>query len=424
MKVVERHVIKKNNEMWSEIDDLAFKSKNLYNQANYQIRQSFIFQQKYLNYNAIEKLLKNQECYRELPAKVSQQILLVLHRNWVSFFEAIKSWKENPSIFKSRPKLPGYKDKNKGRNILIYPFGQIAKSGKNKGKRESGAISKRQLKKGLIVPSKTNLAFKTKVDESNLKELRIIPRYGYYVAEVVYEREVKAVNKEENLVAAIDLGIDNLATVTSNRPGFVPLLVNGRPLNKINQFFNESRASAGASLPNNVTTSSMLEKLTMKRNFKVDDYLHKASQLIIKILKKNQIGTLVIGHNKDWKQSIHLGKVNNQNFVSIPHSRFIAMLTYKASLAGIKVIETEESYTSKASFLDGDFLPVYDQNNPKKYKFSGRRIKRGLYKTKNGLVINADVNGSLNILRKAVPNAFSYGIEAVVVQPVRVTPTK
>ena len=162
----------------------------------------------------------------------------------------------------------------------------------------------------------------------------------------------------------------------------------------------------------------------MKRNFKVDDYLHKASRLIIKTLVAKGIGTLVIGQNLFWKLRCNLGKVNNQNFVNIPHARLISMLTYKAQLVGIKVILTEESYTSAASFLDGDKLPVYEPNNYQKYKFSGRRIRRGLYKSKEGKLVNADVNASYNILRKAIPNAFSDGIEAVVVQPVRLTPAK
>ncbi|MGK7877130.1 MAG: RNA-guided endonuclease InsQ/TnpB family protein [Xenococcaceae cyanobacterium] len=424
LKLVERHVIKKDNPMWSEIDQLAFKSKNLYNQANYRIRQSFIFEKKYLNYNAIEKQLKTEECYRALPAKVSQQILLALHRNWVSFFEAMKGWRENPDKFKGRPSFPKYKEKQKGRNLLIYVFGQRAKSGNNKGKRESGAISKRGIKKGLIVPSKTNLSLKTKVSESNLKELRIIPKYGYYVAEVVYEKEVKPVELDEDWVAAVDLGIDNLGTVTSNREGFVPLMVNGRPLKNINQFFNKRRKQLCSSLGQDSPSSKKLERLTMKRNFKVDDYLHKASRELINKLVHSQIGTLVIGQNPGWKQEVNIGRINNQNFVTIPHTRFIQMLTYKAMLVGIKVIVNEESYTSKASFLDGDVIPIYNPKSQVKYHFSGKRIKRGLYRTSTGQLLNADVNGSYNILRKAVPNAFSYGIEAVVVQPVRVTPAK
>jgi IS605 OrfB family transposase len=410
--------------MWSEIDDLALKSKNLYNQANYRIRQSFIFQDKYLNYNEIEKLVKREDCYKALPAKVSQQILLRLHRNWLSFFEAMKAFREQPNKFTSRPKLPKYKDKEKGRNLLIYVFGQIAKSGKNKGKRSPGAISKVAITKGLIVPSKTTLSIKTKVPESKLKELRIVPKYGCYVAEVVYESEIEQKEIERNWIASIDLGVDNLATVTSNQPGFVPILVNGRPLKNINQDFNKRKAKLQSILGSEKATYRQIERMTVNRNLRVDDYLHKSSRYIINLLVVNNIGILVIGYNDRWKQEVNIGKVNNQNFVQLPLSRFIAMLQYKAELVGIQVIVNEESYTSLASFLDGDEIPTYNQDFTLKHKFSGKRVKRGLYKTKDGRLINADVNGSYNILRKAIPNAFSYGTAAAVVQPVRITPAK
>ena len=421
MKQVEKHIIKPTHPAWRELDELAFKSKNLYNKANYLIRQSFIKENKYLNYYTIEKELKNHECYRALPAKVSQQVLKKLHLNWCSFFEALHTWRENPSLFTGKPSLPKYKDKLQGRNLLIYVFGQIIKTGKRKGKRESGAISKRAIKKGFIAPSQTTLKFFTKVKQEKLLEVRIIPKKGYYVVEVVYEKEIEPANLDEKWVAAIDLGVENLATVTSNQPGFTPLLVNGRPLKNINQYYNQRRALIQKSKR---SQERKLVNLTMKRNVKVDDYLHKASRLIIKTLVAKGIGTLVIGQNLFWKLRCNLGKVNNQNFVNIPHARFISMLTYKAQLVGIKVILTEESYTSAASFLDGDLLPVYEPNNYQKYKFSGRRIRRGLYKSKEGKLVNADVNASYNILRKAIPNAFSDGIEAVVVQPVRITPAK
>lgn len=138
---------------------------------------------------------------------------------------------------------------------------------------------------------------------------------------------------------------------------------------------------------------------------------------------ENNISTLVTGKNENWKQGICIGKVNNQNFTSVSHARFIEMLTYKAELVGIKVIITEESYTSVASFLDGDFIPVHASPEAKAVKFSGRRVKRGLYKSKIGIKFNADINGSYNIIRKVVPDAFGNGIEGVVVHPVKITLT-
>lgn len=408
MRLAERHASKKNSPMYSEIDSWAFKSKNLYNQANYQIRQKFIFERVYLTYPEVDKLLKNSDCYRALPAKVAQAILMKLDKNWQSFFAANAEYNDHPEKFKARPRLPKYKHKDKGRNLLIS---------------NSQAISKVELKAGYIVPSKMK-GVKVYTLQSQVNEVRIVPRYGYYMMEVVYEKEpeIKEVNPDN--VAAIDIGVDNLATVTSNLEGFVPILVNGRPLKNLNQYFNKRKAELQKILGSDSATSRQLESLTVNRNFRVDDYLHKSSRYIIDTLVANSIGTLVIGHNNGWKQDVNNGAVNNQNFVQIPFSRFINQLTYKAQLVGINVYISEESYTSKASFLDRDEIPTYDPQSKVKYKFSGRRIHRGLYRTGKKRLINADVNGSYNILRKAIPNAFSYGTGATVVQPVRVTPAK
>jgi IS605 OrfB family transposase len=242
------------------------------------------------------------------------------------------------------------------------------------------------------------------------------------VVEVVYEVEVSSQPKDAYRIASIDIGLDNLAAVTFNQAGIKPLLINGKPLKSINQYFNKRKAQMQSKLGK--SSSKRLKKLCSKRNFKVDDYLHKASRLIVDILDANQIGTLVIGKNENWKQEINIGRQNNQNFVQVPHARFIQMLKYKAELLRINVIEQEESYTSQASFLDLDPIPVYSSENKTKHKFSGRRVKRGIYKSKSGKRFNADVNGSYNIMRKAIPIAFSNGIEGAVVHPARLTPAK
>ncbi|MCC3638234.1 MAG: transposase, partial [Microcoleus sp. PH2017_37_MFU_D_B] len=216
--------------------------------------------------------------------------------------------------------------------------------------------------------------------------------------------------------------LNNLVALTSNQPGFVPLLINGRPLKSINQFYNKRKAELQSQLKGNRSSSSRLGRLTRCRHQKVDNYLHHTSRQIVNLLASQKIGTLVIGKNARWKNEINLGKRTNQNFVSIPHARLIEMLKYKAELMGIKVIEQEESYTSKSNFLNLDPIPVYGNIGAQDAKFSGKRIKRGLYKTSCGRLINADVNGAYNILRKAIPNAFSNGIESCVAQPRRVNP--
>jgi putative transposase len=245
---------------------------------------------------------------------------------------------------------------------------------------------------------------------------------------VVYEQAVKQTAVNPAYYAGIDLGVNNLVALASNKPGFHPVVINGRPVKSTNQFYNKRKAELQHKLGTTGSTARM-ERLTIKRNRRVDHYMHTASRFIVDLLVAEGIGTLVIGKNDGWKQEIELGKRNNQNFVQIPHARFIAMLTYKAELVGIAVLLTEESYTSKASFLDRDPLPVRKPNENSKYTFSGKRVERGLYRASGNRSINADVNGAYNIIRKVAPDAFpqAEGVEdgkgmvsSLVVHPVRI----
>ena len=399
MQLTERHIIKSTEHRFTEIDALAFKSKNLYNAANYVIRQSFIYGWGYIGYNEMNRLMKSHEAYKALPESVSQQILMVLDKNWKSFFEAVKAYKVDDSKFTGRPKLPKYKDKAKGRNILVYTI---------------QAISSKQLRTGIIKLSGTEFLIKTKLNPARICQVRLVPKCDSYVIEVIYNEPESTVSND-NFVASIDLGLDNLMALTLNQPGFTPMLVNGRPLKSINQFYNKRSSQLQSQLKGSRRTSPRIQRLTRCRNQKVDNYLHHTSRLIIDILTVKQIGTLVIGKNAQWKTEIDLGKPTNQNFVSIPHARLIEMLEYKARLVGITVILQEESYTSRANFLGLDPIPVYGKID-KDPVFTGKRIKRGLYKTSVGKLINSDVNAAYNILRKAIPNAFSNGIGSCVVQ--------
>ncbi|MDJ0716163.1 MAG: transposase [Prochloraceae cyanobacterium] len=410
MKLVERHIIKKGHQFFDECDSLCFASKNLYNLANYNIRQGFIYTKTYSNYNLLARALKQTKEYKALPAKVAQQVLIVLERNWSTFFAALAEWKKSPEKFTGRPKLPKYKDKQKGRNILVYT---------------KQAISKLWLKKGVIAPSKAHIKIPTKIAPESIKEVRIVPNTDCYIVEVIYE-QINSISQSENdkNIASIDLGLNNLIALTSNQPGFQPILINGRPLKSINQFYNKKKASLQEKLPRFNYNSKRILRLTRRRNQKINNYLHHASNQIVNILRNHSIGTLVIGQNKQQKQSINIGKTNNQNFVNISHSKLIAQLTYKCDKVGIKVILTEESYTSASSFLDSDPIPVYGDDEAKLIKFSGKRVKRGLYRSSSGKSINADVNAAYNILRKVFPKAFADGIESCVVQPRLVTPTK
>ena len=393
MQLTERHIIKSTEHRFAQIDELAFKPKNLYNAANYVIRQSFLYGWGYLNYNEMNRLMKSHEAYKALPANVSQQILMVLDKNCPSFFEAILNYKTDPSKFTGRPKLPKYKDKTKGGNLLVYKI---------------QAISGKQLKKGIIKLSGTEFSLKTKVNTEHICQVRLVPKCDSYVFEVIYDKP-ESTFRNTNFVASIDLGLDSLVSLTSNQPGFIPLLINGRPLKSINQFYNKRSSRLQSQLTGNRKTSPRIQRLTRWINHKVDNYLHHANRLIINLLLTKQIGPLVIGKNAQWKTEINLGKPTNQNFVSIPHSRLIEMLDYKARLVGIDVIVQEKSYTSGANVLGLDSIPGYGKTE--KYPvFTGKRIKRGLYKTSVGQSINSDVNAAYSILRKAIPNAFSNGI--------------
>jgi putative transposase len=411
MQLVERHVINKSNPRYAIIDAAAFASKNLYNAANYEMRQAFIREGRYISYNRLDKLMQPHEAYKALPAKVSQQILMVLDRNWKSFREAREKYQRDPSTFTGRPKLPKYKHKADGRNILVYTI---------------QALSKHGLKGGLVQPSMLPISIKTRV--TDIDQVRIVPRKGFYVIEVIYEQAVVQAPVNPAYYAGIDIGVNNLAALASNKPGFHPVVINGRPVKSTNQFYNKRRAALQHKLGQNGTTARM-ERMTNKRNRRVDHYMHTASRYIVDLLVQEGIGVLVIGKNDGWKQNIEMGKRNNQNFVQIPHARFIHMLTYKAELVGITVLITEESYTSKASFLDRDPLPVRDTNDAK-HTFSGKRVERGLYRASGNRYINADVNGAYNIIRKAAPDTFTAeGVEdgwatPYVVHPARMTLAK
>ncbi len=359
MQLVEQHVIRKTDPRYAKIDEAAFASKNLYNAANYLVRQAFIHEDVYLNYAAIFHRLKDHEAYCALPRKVSNDVLRQLDKNWRSFFAARVAWEEDPSQFVGRPRLPGYKDKQAGRNLLIYDLQAISATG---------------LQRGEVIPSQLGITIPTK--QTHVKQVRIVPRKGYYVAEVVYEHEPIPAAVDPSLYAGIDIGLNNLAAITSNRAGFVPRLVNGRPVKSLNQFYNKRKAELQHKL-GTPSTTAQLERLTAHRTRQIDHYLHTASRRIIDLLVAEGIGTLVIGKNPLWKQETRMGKRGNQHVVSMPHARFIAMLTYKAALVGIQVKITEESYTSQASFLDADPLPVYDPQHKEKPTFSGRRLKRG-----------------------------------------------
>jgi putative transposase len=408
VRLVEQHIIDRKDPHYSVIDEAAFKSKNLYNAALYEMRQALFNEGIYLTYNEVQRRMQSHEAYKALPAKVSQQILMLLANNWESFKKAKAAYEEDPSKFTGHPRIPKYKHKTEGRNILIYTV-QAVSRGKN------------GLKRGIIKPSMLPISVKTK--QKTIDQVRIVPRNGYYVVEVVYPKEPVQAKVDPSFCVGVDLGVTNLAAIASNREGFAPRLVNGRTLKAWNQWYNKRLKELKKQLPkaDRERMTRQMERITNTRNRRIDHYLHTASKRIIDFLVENGIGTVIIGKNPLWKQESSMGKRNNQNFVQIPHARFIDMLTYKATLVGIAVEVREESYTSKASFLDLDFIPTYTPNDEEEYIFSGKRIGRRnrLYRTKDGRTICADINGAYNIVRKSRPDAFAKGIAGYVVHPIR-----
>ncbi|MEG4573290.1 transposase [Microcoleus sp. N3A4] len=399
MQLVERHVLKPNHRFYREADRLSWLCKNLYNSANYIYRQNFFASQQ-TNALAVDRELKTSPDYKALPAKVAQSTIGLVLKAWTSYDMAHRNYREDPTKFKATPKIPYYKGSRKrkredGRYVVVF---------------NCQAVSKRALKKGYARPSGTNIWLPSKV--TSILEIRIVPKVGCYVVEVVYEKLEQPLQVNQR-VAAIDLGLNNLATLTYNVLGLVPTIFDGRAVKSTNQYCNQVSEALKSLLPAGQKTSKKLAKLWHKRNCKVDYYLHTASSAIIKELVNHQIGLLVIGWNQDFKDGINTGKIRNQNLACIPHRRLLQMLQYKGKLAGIQVVLVEENYTSKCSAWDLE--PIQQHSD-----YIGSRVKRGLFRTQTGRFINADVNGSLNIGPKAVGDgSIPNSIEGFVVNPVR-----
>lgn len=395
---VEKHDIKRSHRIYKVVDDLCYKSKNLYNYANYIVRQEYIKNENYINYYDMKKELKTHEPFISLGSQAAQQTLSILDTAWKSFFAAIKDYDKNKHKYLGRPNLPNYKNKE-GRQVVILSNIQF--------KRIDGCI-KFSWKpfRGFKVPTKIT---------DKLMQIRFVPKGNHYTMEIVYETEVPIpIVHQIRRIAAIDLGVNNFATV-SNNTGNQPFIINGKIIKSINQYYNKKKARMQTDLlkNNGMKWSRKLQQLSSKRANKVDYYMHNSSKYIIEWCIDHQIDTLIIGRNKKWKQKMNMGKHNNQVFSSIPFYKFVFQLKYKCENAGIVFIETDESYTSGTSFLDRE-SPIKDNYN------KSRRIRRGLFRSNTGVRINADLNGAYQIMKKVFPDVFNDGIEGVHLHPVRV----
>lgn len=395
MRQVERHWIKEKHELYSICDDLTFKAKNLYNAGLYQIRQS-IFERERCKDEVKPSVLSWVELVSQfrrdkqvdmlaLPSKVSTNILKLVDSTIHSYYQLLKCYhdKSNLSVT-TKPKPPRYLHKTEGRYMLEFTNQTFSKK-----RGANGEL--------ILCPKGLNLVIPTKVE--NPKCVRIVPKLGAVVIEVIYEVEEVPLKHTRNY-AAIDLGVDNLASITFSN-GVNPLLVKGSKVKNINQGYNRLIAKAQSKLPINQRISKHIHRLWRNREMKLQAELHKLTSFLSLYFDEMSVEKVFIGKNVGWKQEVALGKKTNQTFVNIPYNTFISQLTYKCRLRGVEVVEQEESYTSKASFVDQDEIPVYGEVEGKP-QFSGKRISRGLYKTKQDFLLNADVNGSYNILVKGL----------------------
>ena len=384
--LVEKHVIRANDSRYLTLDKYAHLANNIYNQALYRFRQS-LFKGKWLSYGALDRSFKQsyqqKDCmlYRSMKSvHLAQQILKLVNQNMTSWNKARKAYLKAPQKFTGKPKIPKYKPKG-GKNIVIVD-NQTAKL------RANGIVE---------IPVMDSLKIKLQHKETNkIQQVRVIPKNNTFVIEIVYKTNKVIDYKEDN----------------------------GRPLKSVNQYYNKQKARLTRiyDLSKQNRNTKRLNKLDFYRNQKMLKFAHEASKRIVEIALSHELNTIVIGKNKGQKRSSNMGKRINQNFIGIPHQKMIEMIVYKANLAGIVVIQANEDYTSQTSFLDNE-VPI-NQNGDKARKRKGlspvkRRIKRGLFKSNKGILINADVNGALQILRKVVPNAFADGIDGIGLVPVK-----
>ena len=379
----ERHIISPSHPYFSECDHLTFLGKNLYNATLFYQRASF-FKKDFQNYYAVNRVFthENQMDYRALPAKVSKQVQMLVDKSFKSYFALVK--KKTKREYDSPVRIPRYLHKTKGRCTLPYP---------------KDALSLKE--EGTVKFSKTGIKIKTKVEKERIQGARIVPKGNHFVIEILYKKSKKPlVSDTIQKVAFIDPGLNNLMTVTSN--AFFPLLYSGKELKSLNQLANKKLAQVKSVLSERgLYSSPLLVSIYNKRNRRIKDCLHKLSTHLVNQFVSHKIDTVIFGHNIGQKQDIKLGSVTNQNFVHIPFYQLISLLQYKCELQGIRFVTTEESYTSKCSFLDLEEVT-------KQKEYLGKRVKRGLFQTKEGVLINADVNGSLNIGRKYLTKLGLY----------------
>lgn len=376
--------------MFEVVDRYCFYSKNVYNEANYILRQEFVKNNRILGAYDLQKLMQNMDCYKECGSQAAQKTIQMLDKAWKSFLVSIKDYSKNPIKYLGKPKIPKYLKKD-GRQVFSLKNIQCT------------------LKDGLFrISFKPFKGYTVRTHaKGRLIQCRFVPKGLYYVMEIVYEIEVPDIPKNSDRIVAIDIGVNNFITMVNNISEN-PIAVKGGIIKSINQFYNKKKANIQSELKkvNDKDWSKKLQKLTNKRYEMIKYQMHCISKYVVDWCVLYGIDTLVVGHNNEWKQK----KQGMQNFTYIPYGLFIKMLTYKCENNGIKFIESEESYTSGTSFLDNED-PIKENYRKE------RRVYRGLFIADCGKKINADVNGAYQIMKKVFPKIFINGIEGAGLHP-------
>ena len=429
MILSEEHRIKKHNnkKLLHEIDDYCYKVKNLSNSVNYLIKQCYRIYTKIKNGKALEDweddlirsvnsgiaeynlgrsevkrlryinadngyiadayflswYLKGTEVYEDIPYSTCSQICIQEKcREWKSFYRATAEYTKDPKKFKEHPHAPGYLDPKTGRGSLVITS-QIFKVN------EDGKVTMPKFLNGIHIRAR----------HSNVRQIRITMFKDSILISLMYEKEEKTTKGTK--VMGIDLGVNNLIAAAWDSEDR-PVIINGKPLKSINQYYNKAKAhmQKEAKVYNGKNSTKRMNKLTAKRNRKIKDYMHKASRKIVDMAVSSGVRLIVIGSNHGWKQEVHMGNITNQNFVSIPYKTLTDMIAYKARLEGIEVKTVRESYTSGTSYLDGE-------KPAREYYDKARRVKRGLFKSNSGVLINADINAAYQMMKlgetRAIP---------------------
>ena len=389
---VKQQVKHLSKEDYHTVRELCHTAKNLANEAIYNVRQYYFTEGKFLKYEKNYALLKNSPNYKALNSNMAQQILKEVDGSFKSFFALLKLAKQGKYSFKDC-RLPNYLPKD-GYTTLVIGF--IRLNGNRLMLPFSNSFKKTHKAVNITIPPV--------LLDKKVKEIRIIPKAHarFFEIQYIYEAECIQRNLNTNNALALDLGINNLVTAVSNTGK--SFIIDGKRLKSVNQWFNKENARLQSIKDKQHfgrKTTKRQKAIARDRNNKVNDYMNKAARMIINYCIENDIGTLIAGYNVTFQHNSRMGKQNNQSFVNIPYGHLRDKLSYLCELNGITYVEQEESYTSKASFWDKDNIPVYNDDNPKEYQFSGKRVHRGLYKTSDGKTFNADVNGALNIMRKS-----------------------